>query len=123
MKTSPISAAVLTALLAATTTVSGAPAAAAPGVVVTVTQTIPAPAAAAATPWTWNAGGSTAWPLHASCNATERAQLTKGLDDAAALAAHARDHVLRFGRDSEHYRKYFGDAPTAMVVGWYVCFF
>lgn len=85
-----------------------------------VPQTVTAGAPAAApTPWSWNAGGSRAWPIHASCNATERALLHKGLDDAAALAAHARDHVLRFGNTSELFQKYFGAAPSAEVIGWY----
>ncbi|KAK8108084.1 uncharacterized protein PG998_010097 [Apiospora kogelbergensis] len=85
----------------------------------TVTQTITASAPSAPTPWSWNAGGSQAWPIHESCNATERALLKKGLDDAATLAAHAKDHVLRFGNSSAMYQKYFGTAPSAEVVGWY----
>ncbi|KAK7977015.1 zincin [Apiospora saccharicola] len=85
----------------------------------TVTQTVTASAPPAPTPWSWNAGGSQAWPIHESCNATERALLKKGLDDAATLAAHAKDHVLRFGNSSDLFRKYFGTAPSAEVVGWY----
>lgn len=85
----------------------------------TVTQTVTASAPSAPTPWTWNAGGSQTWPIHESCNATERALLNKGLDDAATLAAHAKDHVLRFGNSSAMFQKYFGTAPSAEVVGWY----
>ncbi|KAK8087355.1 Major allergen Asp f 2 [Apiospora phragmitis] len=86
----------------------------------TVTQTVTASGAPSTpTQWTWNAGGSQAWPIHESCNATERALLKKGLEDAAALAAHARDHVLRFGNGSAMYQKYFGAAASAEVVGWY----
>ncbi|KAK7947888.1 uncharacterized protein PG986_008774 [Apiospora aurea] len=85
----------------------------------TVTQTVTASAPSAPTPWTWNAGGSQTWPIHESCNATERALLKKGLDDAATLAAHAKDHVLRFGNSSDLFQKYFGMAPSAEVVGWY----
>ncbi|KAK7980294.1 hypothetical protein PG989_012751 [Apiospora arundinis] len=85
----------------------------------TVTQTVTASAPSAPTPWAWNAGGSQTWPIHESCNATERALLNKGLDDAATLAAHAKDHVLRFGNSSAMFQKYFGKAPSAEVVGWY----
>ena len=70
--------------------------------------------------WTWNAGGSKAWPIHQSCNATEKALLTRGLNEAAALAGHAKDHILRFGNSSEFYQKYFGSAPTGEVIGWLV---
>lgn len=84
-----------------------------------VTQAVAASAASAPTPWSWNAGRSQAWPIHESCNATERALLKKGLEDAAALAAHAKDHVLRFGNGSDLFQKYFGSAPSAEVIGWY----
>ncbi|KAK8094897.1 zincin [Apiospora hydei] len=85
----------------------------------TITQTVTASAPPAPTPWAWNAGGSQTWPIHESCNATERALLKKGLDDAAALAAQAKNHVLRFGNSSDMFQKYFGTAPSAEVVGWY----
>lgn len=85
---------------------------------VTITETVTA--AATPTQWAWNQGASTAWPIHESCNATERALLMRGLDEAAVLAAHARDHVLRFGNSSEFYQKYFGNASTGEVIGWYV---
>lgn len=74
---------------------------------------------ASGTTWTWNAGGSNAWPIHESCNATEKALLTRGLDEAATLASHAKDHVLRYGNSSEFYQKYFGTAATGEVIGWY----
>ncbi|KAI0168661.1 hypothetical protein BJ166DRAFT_523012 [Pestalotiopsis sp. NC0098] len=84
---------------------------------VTITETVTA--AATSTQWAWNQGASTAWPIHESCNATERALLKRGLDEAAVLAAHARDHVLRFGNSSEFYQKYFGNASTGEVIGWF----
>ncbi|KAF7532913.1 hypothetical protein G7054_g7533 [Neopestalotiopsis clavispora] len=85
---------------------------------VTVTETVTA-AAASPTQWQWNMGASSAWPIHESCNATERALLKRGLDEAALLAAHARDHILRFGNSSDFYTKYFGTAPTGEVIGWF----
>lgn len=94
---------------------------------ITITETATT-VAATPTAWTWNSGASNAWPIHESCNATERAQLKRGLDEAATLAQHARDHILRFGNSSEFYQKYFGNAPTGEVIGWYaasptcVCF-
>lgn len=35
------------------------------------------------------------------------------------LVDHAKQHVLRWGNSSEHYRKYFGDLPSGEVVGWF----
>ncbi|KAI1339354.1 Metalloprotease [Xylariaceae sp. FL0016] len=85
---------------------------------VTVTETasysLPEP-----TSYNWAAGTTNAFPIHSSCNATERALLSKGLEDAVKLASHAKAHILRFSNSSEFYTKYFGDAPTAEVVGWY----
>ncbi|KAJ2990053.1 hypothetical protein NUW58_g3150 [Xylaria curta] len=86
--------------------------------VVTVTHTV-ASATPQPTVYDWAAGATTAYPIHGSCNATERALLSKGLNDAITLAAHAKDHVLRFGNSSEFYTKYFGASPTAEVIGWY----
>ncbi|KAK1972428.1 zincin [Colletotrichum sublineola] len=87
-------------------------------------ETVPAsvPPAAAPTPQTpydWSAGWQKTFPIHQSCNSTLRAQLEAGLAETQQLAAHARDHILRFGNSSEHVRKYFGNASTATPVGWY----
>ncbi|EEQ91485.1 hypothetical protein RJZ56_003225 [Blastomyces dermatitidis] len=57
------------------------------------------------------------YPIHNSCNATERRMIRRGLQDAMTLAARARDHVLWYGKDSALYRKYFGDGPTSEVIG------
>lgn len=84
---------------------------------VTVTTTATMPAAAGAT--AWNAGAVDSFPIHGSCNATQRTMLQKGLNEALILARHARDHILRWGNDSEIYTKYFGDAPTGEPIGWY----
>ncbi|KAI0413190.1 putative peptidase family-domain-containing protein [Xylaria grammica] len=86
--------------------------------VVTVTQTIVSPVPQPSV-YDWAAGATTAYRIHSSCNATERALLSRGLGEAVALAAHAKDHILRFGNSSEFYSKYFGASPTAEVVGWY----
>ncbi|KAI1457889.1 major allergen Asp F2 [Annulohypoxylon moriforme] len=85
---------------------------------VSVTQTImnsnPYP-----TPYNWASGATEQYPIHSSCNATERSLLSKGLGDAIKLADHAKRHILRFGNSSDFYTKYFGTAPTAEVIGWY----
>ncbi|GME48644.1 putative major allergen asp f 2 protein [Neofusicoccum parvum] len=86
--------------------------------VVTVTETITG-YNAGPTPWDWAAGATTDYPIHSSCNGTERALLTKGLNEAIKLAQHAKEHILRFGNSSEFYTKYFGDAPTGEAIGWF----
>ena len=59
------------------------------------------------------------YEIHQSCNATETAILRQALTETEILAAHAKDHILRFGNGSSYYRKYFGNAPTAEPAGWY----
>ncbi|KAI1099489.1 major allergen Asp F2 [Jackrogersella minutella] len=85
---------------------------------ITVTQTVTSPSSEP-TAYNWAAGATEQYPIHSSCNATERALLSKGLSDAIKLAEHAKQHVLRFGNSSDFYVKYFGTAPSAEVVGWY----
>lgn len=80
------------------------------------TVTVPA---AAPTSTAWNAGAVPNYPIHASCNATQRAYIEKGLDETRKLGSQARDHILRWGNSSDIYRKYFGDAPTGEPLGWY----
>lgn len=67
----------------------------------------------------WDHGATPEFPIHSSCNATETRQLRKALHEAVELADHAKQHVLRWGKASEHYQKYFGDAPTGEVIGWF----
>lgn len=86
-------------------------------VTTTVTEVAAAPTGPSASDWA--AGATRDVPIHSSCNATQRALLSRGFDDAMRLAGHARDHVLRFGNSSDFYVKYFGSAATAEVVGWY----
>lgn len=67
----------------------------------------------------WNAGATSEFVIHESCNASEVVQLRKGLADAVTLAEHAKEHILRFGNNSAHYQKYFGDAPSGEAIGYY----
>lgn len=85
-------------------------------VVVTVTESAPSPDATA-----WNAGGVHDYPIHESCNATERAQLQRAIGEAVKLAQHAQEHILRWGNQSELVRKYFGNASTAEAISWFAC--
>ncbi|KAJ5175072.1 Major allergen Asp f 2 [Penicillium canariense] len=65
----------------------------------------------------WNEGAVTQFSIHPSCNATQRRQIELGLAEAVTLAAHARDHILRWRNESEIYRKYFGNRPTLEAIG------
>jgi len=67
----------------------------------------------------WNAGAANQYPIHSSCNASEAAQIRQGLAEAIILADHAKQHVLRWGRKSQLYRKYFSEQPTGEVIGNY----
>jgi hypothetical protein len=68
---------------------------------------------------TWNLGATTLYPIHSSCNATERAQLERAFNETFILAQHAKDHILRFGHESTFYTRYFGNASTAEPAGWF----
>jgi len=67
----------------------------------------------------WAAGATVDYPIHSSCNSTQRIQLRRALNDAVKLAEHARDHLLRWGNSSSLVTKYFGNASTAEPIGWY----
>ncbi|KAK2625475.1 hypothetical protein QTJ16_004787 [Diplocarpon rosae] len=70
--------------------------------------------------WTWNEGAASDYTIHVSCNATERAQLRRALNETTTLAQHAKDHILRFGTASDIYVKYFGNSSsTAEPAGWF----
>ena len=79
-----------------------------------VAASTPIPAA-----WQWDRGAVADIPIHPSCNATQHTYIRKGLNEAIALAAHARDHLLRWGHLSPYTVKYFGNASTAEPIGWY----
>lgn len=67
----------------------------------------------------WSEGWTKEYPIHRSCNATLHRQLSNGLNEAVQLAQHAKDHLLRFGHDSEYVTRYFGNGSTATPIGWY----
>lgn len=84
------------------------------GATVTATVTASGPSSTA-----WDAGAVHEYPIHASCNSTQRAYIRKGLEETITICRQARDHILRWGSKSEIYRKYFGDAPTGEPLGWF----
>ncbi|KAK4635949.1 Major allergen Asp f 2 [Fulvia fulva] len=65
----------------------------------------------------WNAGATPEWRIHSSCNASQRYQLEQGLNEAVMLAEHGRQHINRWGNNSEIYQKYFGNRPTFEAIG------
>ncbi|KAK5957562.1 Prenylated Rab acceptor protein 1 [Knufia fluminis] len=65
----------------------------------------------------WNEGAVSNFPIHSSCNSTQRAQIAAGLNETILLAEHAKEHVLRWGNSSELYQKYFGELPPFQVIG------
>ncbi|KAJ5095918.1 hypothetical protein NUU61_005274 [Penicillium alfredii] len=65
----------------------------------------------------WDAGAVSQYPIHSSCNATQRRQIELGLNETIALAEHAKAHILRWRNESEIYRKYFGNRPSMEPVG------
>lgn len=65
----------------------------------------------------WNSNAVTEFPIHSSCNVTQHRQITQGLSETVELAAHARDHILRWGNESHIYRKYFGNRPSLEAIG------
>lgn len=72
------------------------------------------------TGYDWSENWVRDFPIHRSCNNTQYNQISQGLLEAQEIAAHARDHTMRFGNESEFYRKYFGDeTPSGEVVGWF----
>ena len=59
------------------------------------------------------------FPIHESCNASQTIALEKGIEDLIKLAQNAKSHLLRYGNDSNHVQKYFGNESTASPIGWY----
>lgn len=72
-----------------------------------------------ATVYQWDEGWNKDFIIHSSCNNTQYNQLYAGLQEAKTLSLHAKNHVLRFGSESEFYNKYFGNSSTAEVIGWF----
>lgn len=58
------------------------------------------------------------FPIHSSCNATERNQLEKAFGDTIRLAQHAASYILQHGNSSDLFVKYFGTASVGEPVGW-----
>ncbi|KAE8210527.1 hypothetical protein CF327_g5610 [Tilletia walkeri] len=50
------------------------------------------------------------FPIHESCNASQKLQLQRGFDDLNRLARSAADHILAHGNSSELFVTYFGAA-------------
>lgn len=95
------------------------------GLVSPLTSALPTPAEHAISQrdtasWTWDQGATPEYTIHVSCNATERSQLQRALNESITLAQHAKDHIMRFGNSSETFVKYFGNSSTtAEPAGWY----
>jgi len=70
-------------------------------------------------PSPWDSDAVSQYPIHSSCNATQRLQIETGLNESIALAAHAKEHILRWGNKSSIYRKYFGNRPLFEPIGIY----
>lgn len=66
----------------------------------------------------WDADWNKDYTIHNSCNDTQYNQIYSGLEEAQALARHAKERTLRHG-SSEIFQKYFGNASTAEVIGWF----
>ncbi|KFY24198.1 hypothetical protein V493_05390, partial [Pseudogymnoascus sp. VKM F-4281 (FW-2241)] len=66
----------------------------------------------------WSAGYVSDFVIHSSCNSTERHEIAAGLEQAVTIAQHAKEHILIHRNSSKVYQKYFGNGPTAPVIGW-----
>lgn len=66
----------------------------------------------------WAAGKVEEYPVQ-FCNSSETTLIKHGLREAEILAAHARDHIHRWGNSSSFSKKYFGLAATAEAAGWF----
>ncbi|PWN49293.1 zincin [Violaceomyces palustris] len=59
------------------------------------------------------------WKIHESCNGTQRAQISRGVEDMKKLAHNSINHILNHPMD-EFFTKYFGEkADPAPVLGYY----
>lgn len=102
-------------ILSATLAAPVAPATSSSGEPLTVTRFVDSEA----TSYRWDEGWNKDFIIHSSCNNSQYNQIYAGLQEAKLLATHAKDHVLRFGNESDFFGKYFGNSSTAEVVGWY----
>ena len=44
------------------------------------------------TTYDWTAGYVAEFPIHSSCNSSQRAEINQGLEEAVAVAQHAKEH-------------------------------
>jgi hypothetical protein len=72
-----------------------------------------------ATPHQWSKASIANFPIHESCNTSQKNALEKGMADTIRLAQHAKAHLLRWGRESPKVQMYFGNESTATPIGWY----
>ncbi|OBT60599.1 hypothetical protein VE03_10041 [Pseudogymnoascus sp. 23342-1-I1] len=83
------------------------------------TSTSPALVSSTAAPvYDWSKGYVSEFAIHPSCNSTERHEITAGLEQAVTIAQHAKEHILIHRNSSKVFQKYFGQGPTAPVIGW-----
>ncbi|KFX99104.1 hypothetical protein V490_01946 [Pseudogymnoascus sp. VKM F-3557] len=82
------------------------------------TSTSPALASSTPTPYDWSSGYVSQFVIHPSCNSTERHEITAGLEQAVTIVQHAKEHILIHRNNSKIFQKYFGQGPTAPVIGW-----
>lgn len=90
------------------------------------------------TAYDWQKGYVSEFPIHSSCNSTERRELTEALRQTVEMAEQAKNHskslsakkclniqltitsVLVHGNKSPIFIKYFGEkGATAVPMGWY----
>ncbi|KAE8193764.1 hypothetical protein A4X06_0g8229 [Tilletia controversa] len=55
------------------------------------------------------------FPIHESCNASQKLQIQRGFGDLNRLARSAADHILAHGNSSELFATYFGAAADPAV--------
>lgn len=91
----------------------------APAATTSSPQTVTKYADNEATGYIWDKDWNRDFTIHPSCNESQTNQIQAGIEEAKILAAHARDHTLKFGNLSEFYQKYFGSAAYGEVIGWY----
>lgn len=59
--------------------------------------------------------GQEDFPIHESCDASQRMQLERGLFDMKRLCRTAADHILEFGNQSSLFTTYFGEGADPAV--------
>ena len=57
--------------------------------------------------------------IHDSCTPQQVHQLVAAFEDTEQLVSVAQQHLLKHGRNSTAYQRYFGDSPSAEALGVY----